>query len=53
MFTVSDWAIKESEILAVSWPRNMTDYTSLPDQFAVHDVCEVTSKEALATDCYY
>ncbi len=33
----------------------MTDYTLLPDQslFAVHDVRDVTGKEALATDFYY
>ncbi len=33
----------------------MTDYTLPPDQspFAVHDVCDVTGKEALATDYYY
>ncbi len=32
----------------------MTDYTLLPDQLllAVHNVCEVTGKEALATDYY-
>ncbi len=51
MFTVSDEAIKESEILAVSLPRDMAVYTSLPDQssFAVHIVC-YTSKDALAID---
>ncbi len=34
--------------------RDMTDML-LPDQssFAVHDMHDVTSKEALATDCYY
>ncbi len=33
----------------------MTDYTLLHNQslFVVHDTHEVTSKEALATDCYY
>ncbi len=33
----------------------MTDYTLLPDQslFAVHDVCDITGKEALVTDYYY
>ncbi len=51
MFTVSDWATKESWSLAVSWLKDMTD-TLLPDQslFAVHDVQDVISKEALATN---
>ncbi len=46
MLTVSGWAI---------WTKDMTDYTLLPDQssFAVHDVCDATGKEALATDYYY
>ncbi len=26
MITVSDWDVTESEILAVSWPRDMADY---------------------------
>ncbi len=41
-------------VLAVLRPRDMTDYTLLPDQslFPVHDVHEVTGQEALATDYY-
>ncbi len=33
----------------------MTDHTLLPDQslFAIHDVRDVTRKEALATNYYY
>ncbi len=52
MFTVSDQVIKELEILAMSWLRDTTDYTLLPDQssFAVHNVPDVSDKEALATD---
>ncbi len=39
-------------MIAVSWPRDVKDYTLLSDQssFAVHDVRDITSKEALATD---
>ncbi len=28
MFTLSDKVIKESKILAVSWPRDMTDHVA-------------------------
>ncbi len=43
--------IIESQILAVLWPRDMIDYTLLPDQslFAFHDVHDITGKEVLAT----
>ncbi len=39
----------------LSQPRDMTDYTLLPNQssFVVHGVHDVTRKEALATDYYY
>ncbi len=55
MFSVSHKVIIESEILAVSLPRGITDFTLLPNQssFAVHAVHNVTSKEMLATVCYY
>ncbi len=37
------------------WSRDMTNYMLLPDQslFAVHDVRDITGKEALTTDNHY
>ncbi len=52
MFAMSDsWVM----IFALSWLRDMTDQTQLPDQplFAVHNVHEVTGKETLASDFSY
>ncbi len=39
-------------MFAMLCPRGMPHYTLLCDQssFAVHDVCDVTGKEALTTD---
>ncbi len=38
----------------LSWPRDMTEYTLLPDQslFGVK-MYDITGKEALSTDYYY
>ncbi len=33
------------------WLRDMTDYTL--QSFAVHDMYDLTGREALATDYYY
>ncbi len=49
MFTVLHQPIIESYILAMSWPRDLTEYTLLDDQstFVVfHDVHDVTGKRS-------
>ncbi len=57
MFFVSDLMIVEREreikILAVLWPRDMTDFTLLPDQllFALHDTL-TTSVMSLTSPPY-
>ncbi len=53
MFTVSDWAVVGSEILAISWLRDMTDHMLLPNQSAFadfHNMSDVTSEEVFAAD---
>ncbi len=48
IFTVSEKAIKESLILAMSRLRDMTDYMLIPDQpsFAVHAMTLTTDKSS-------